>query len=176
MKLVLARKINGKKGWHITNHSCHRIAIQLLRNNELSESDLLAFSSYCSRESLADYYEYDNYKSSPVIEKYQEGLTEVTEALKVAEMNPKVTKDPKLAKVVKNHQKAKLISKPKSYDKKNASVMAPFKLPVKPNSPLFNSYGKKKRSLSDISNNIIIKLPTSILPQTYNLNINLKLS
>ncbi|CAG8772112.1 15835_t:CDS:2, partial [Racocetra persica] len=90
----------------------------------------------------------------------------VTEVPKVIEANPKVSKDLKLAeedaKVVKNHQEANSlksrISKPKSRDK-NASVMAPFKPPINPNSPLFNSYRKNKRSLSDISNNIIIKLP-----------------
>ncbi|CAG8847607.1 17961_t:CDS:2, partial [Gigaspora margarita] len=39
----------------ITNHSCRRTAIQLLKNNGVPESELQAFSGHRSRESLADY-------------------------------------------------------------------------------------------------------------------------
>ncbi|RIB12962.1 hypothetical protein C2G38_1772939 [Gigaspora rosea] len=39
----------------ITNHSCRRTAIQLLKNNRVLESDLQAFSGHRSHESLADY-------------------------------------------------------------------------------------------------------------------------
>ena len=38
----------------ITNHSCRRTAIQLLKNNGLSDSGLQSFSGHQSRESLAD--------------------------------------------------------------------------------------------------------------------------
>ncbi|UZO12062.1 uncharacterized protein OCT59_003612 [Rhizophagus irregularis] len=39
----------------ITNHSCCRTAIQMLKDNGLSDSDLQSFSGHRSRESLADY-------------------------------------------------------------------------------------------------------------------------
>ncbi|CAB4387021.1 unnamed protein product [Rhizophagus irregularis] len=39
----------------ITNHSCRRTAIQMLKDNGLSDSDLQSFSGHQSRESLADY-------------------------------------------------------------------------------------------------------------------------
>ncbi|CAG8589999.1 19547_t:CDS:2, partial [Cetraspora pellucida] len=39
----------------ITNYSCHHIAIQLLKNNGLSDSDLQTFLEHQLCESLADY-------------------------------------------------------------------------------------------------------------------------
>lgn len=39
----------------ITNHSCRRTAIQILRNNGVSELELQSFSGHRSRESLMDY-------------------------------------------------------------------------------------------------------------------------
>lgn len=47
--------INLDNGRLITNHSCRRTAIQMLKNNGLSDSDLQTFSGHRSRESLADY-------------------------------------------------------------------------------------------------------------------------
>ena len=47
--------INLDNGCKITNHSCCRTAIQMLKNNGLSDSDLQSFSGHRSRESLADY-------------------------------------------------------------------------------------------------------------------------
>ncbi|CAG8599772.1 2767_t:CDS:2, partial [Gigaspora margarita] len=96
--------INLNNGRHITNHSCRRTAIQLLRNSGLSEPDLQAFSGHCSRESLADYCqlgedqritnmellipfssqelnldEYDNYEGPNVNQEHQEGPTVIEE-------------------------------------------------------------------------------------------------
>ena len=47
--------INLDNGRLITNHSCRRTAIQMLKNNGLSDSELQTFSGHRSRESLADY-------------------------------------------------------------------------------------------------------------------------
>jgi hypothetical protein len=47
--------INLNNGRLITNHSCRRTAIQMLKNKGLSDSDLQSFSGHRSRESLADY-------------------------------------------------------------------------------------------------------------------------
>jgi hypothetical protein len=47
--------INLDNGRSITNHSCRRTAIQMLKDNGLSDSDLQSFSGHRSRESLADY-------------------------------------------------------------------------------------------------------------------------
>ncbi|CAG8812326.1 32632_t:CDS:2 [Gigaspora margarita] len=47
--------INFDNGRLITNYSCHRTAIQLLKNSGVSESELQAFSRHHSCESLADY-------------------------------------------------------------------------------------------------------------------------
>ncbi|CAB4432821.1 unnamed protein product [Rhizophagus irregularis] len=47
--------INLDNGRLITNHSCRRTAIQMLKDNGLSDSDLQSFSGHRSRESLADY-------------------------------------------------------------------------------------------------------------------------
>ena len=47
--------INLNNGRLITNHSGRRTAIQMLKNNGLSDSDLQSFSGHRSRESLADY-------------------------------------------------------------------------------------------------------------------------
>ncbi|RIB08428.1 hypothetical protein C2G38_2211676 [Gigaspora rosea] len=44
----------------ITNHSCHRTAIQLLKNSGIPESELQAFSWHRSRESIADYCQTSN--------------------------------------------------------------------------------------------------------------------
>ncbi|RIB22261.1 hypothetical protein C2G38_2174392 [Gigaspora rosea] len=112
---------------------------------------------------IRNYEDFVNKKEIP--SKILTIIPEVTEAPKVTEANPNVSKDPELAE--EDQKQFKIIKKPKFCDK-NESVMAPFKPPIKPNSPLFNSYRKNKRSLSDI---IIIKLPTSTSPQTYNLNI-----
>ena len=47
--------INLNNGRLITNHSCRRTAIQMLKHNGLSDSDLQSFSGHRSCESLADY-------------------------------------------------------------------------------------------------------------------------
>ncbi|CAG8827586.1 46083_t:CDS:2 [Gigaspora margarita] len=44
----------------ITNHSCRRTAIQLLKNRGISESELQSFSEQCSRQSLAEYCKISN--------------------------------------------------------------------------------------------------------------------
>ncbi|CAG8616836.1 25436_t:CDS:2, partial [Dentiscutata erythropus] len=41
----------------ITNHSCHHTAIQLLKNQGLSNSDLQLFLEHRSHESLGNYYQ-----------------------------------------------------------------------------------------------------------------------
>src|SRR3954464_9928431 len=48
-------RINLDNEHKITNHSCRRTAIQMLKNNGLSDSDLQSFFGHRSRESLADY-------------------------------------------------------------------------------------------------------------------------
>ncbi|CAG8853294.1 18993_t:CDS:1, partial [Gigaspora margarita] len=53
--IVTNTGINLDNGRLITNHSCRRTAIQLLKNSGVSESELQAFSGHRSRESLADY-------------------------------------------------------------------------------------------------------------------------
>ena len=47
--------INLDNGHIITNHSCCHTAIQMLKNNGLSDLDLQSFSGHRSHESLADY-------------------------------------------------------------------------------------------------------------------------
>jgi len=54
--------INLDNGRKITNHSCRRTAIQLLRNNGVFELELQSFSGHHSRESLADYSQTSEYQ------------------------------------------------------------------------------------------------------------------
>ncbi|CAG8498675.1 4726_t:CDS:2 [Dentiscutata heterogama] len=53
--IATSTNINFDNSRLITNYSCHHIAIQLLKNNSVSESELKAFFRHCSCESLADY-------------------------------------------------------------------------------------------------------------------------
>ncbi|CAG8568539.1 9908_t:CDS:2, partial [Dentiscutata heterogama] len=172
MKLVQHEAFSGHRSRESLADYCQLGEDQRINNTAM----LIPFSLH---ESNLD--EYDNYEGSTVIEEHQEGLTEIEDYQEspiiiekyqeVLTVIPEVTEVPKVieanpaeedAKIVKNHQEANSLKsrifKPKSRNK-NASVMAPFKPPVNPNSPLFNSYHKNKKSLSDISNNIIIKLP-----------------
>ncbi|CAG8713524.1 15396_t:CDS:1, partial [Gigaspora rosea] len=68
-------------------------------------------------------------------------------------------------------------SKLKSYTQAHpySSVMAPFKPPYPPNSPLLTSYRKWRKPLSAV-NNIIIQLPPGASSQSYDLKINLKIN
>ncbi|KAF0444825.1 zinc finger mym-type protein 2-like: PROVISIONAL [Gigaspora margarita] len=80
-------------------------------------------------------------------------------------------KEIKKPKHVSKIPKMKLRVKNSPYT--TSSVIAPFKPPVHPDSPVLASYGKRRRPLSSVNNNIIIQLPPST-SQSYNLNINLE--
>ena len=53
--IVINTGINLDNGRIITNHSYRCTAIQILKNNGLSDLNLQSFSGHRSRESLADY-------------------------------------------------------------------------------------------------------------------------
>ncbi|CAG8554018.1 5244_t:CDS:2 [Cetraspora pellucida] len=57
--IVLNIDINLDNDQLITNYFCHCTAIQLLKNNRVSESELQAFSGHCLQENL-DEYKFNN--------------------------------------------------------------------------------------------------------------------
>ncbi|CAG8515498.1 27074_t:CDS:2 [Dentiscutata erythropus] len=172
--------INLDNNWLITNHSCHHIAIQLLKNNGVLESELQAFSRHRSCESLADYC------------KTTQNLTE-TQSLASNIQSQNITKEilsstqPQNDTIVNSDFTKKEIKKSSHVSKiprikphtqnssyLTSSVIALFKPPYSPNSPMLESYKKHRKPLLTV-NNIVIQLPLGI-SQSYDLNINLKIS
>ncbi|CAG8731003.1 6345_t:CDS:2, partial [Cetraspora pellucida] len=186
--IAMTTEINLDNNWLITNHSCHRTAIQLLKNNGVSESELQAFSEHCSCESLADYcqtsdnqhltntamlipyspqeldldeFEYnDCYKNfldeeldvdnisisheiqaqnSPnfIIQEVQQPTSPANQPLNtMGQETQQVSRIPRLKPCIKNNPYSA------------SSVMASFKPPCHPDSPMFALYGKRQRPLS----------------------------
>ncbi|CAG8745511.1 14482_t:CDS:2, partial [Acaulospora morrowiae] len=71
--------INLDNGRKITNHSCRRTAIQLLKNNGVSDSELQSFSGHRSREGLADYCQTSEDQHSITIPKNKYPATQKTQ-------------------------------------------------------------------------------------------------
>ncbi|CAG8659555.1 4171_t:CDS:1, partial [Gigaspora rosea] len=57
-----------------------------------------------------------------------------------------------------------------------SSILAPFKPPYNPDSPMIEKYGKKRKPLTNIKNTIVINLPSKAPPQGYDIKINLKIN
>ncbi|CAG8710726.1 4921_t:CDS:2, partial [Cetraspora pellucida] len=169
---------NGRK---ITNHSCCYTAIQLLKNNGLSDSNLQPFSRHRLCESLADYCKLsdDQPQAIQVSTAYAiEVPTAQTTEVPIAQAT-KVHTANQVSPQIQNPNKVKTsrLSKLKSCTQTHpsSSVMAPFKPPCLPNLPLLASYRQCRKPLSAV-NNIIIQLPSSATSQSYNLKIDLKIN